>query len=89
MRKIAPCSFCYGTGRLSAREIRFYGKNYAGQVKIRVGAQVICNACKARGPLFTATIITSKIPHTSDPACEEIKDRAIDLWNRHGWVKET
>ena len=88
MRKImdASCPFCAGNAKLSTRIVEFYGRNYYGAAKVKIGAQVICNRCKARGPLFTTTFISDQYPYADNPECDEIKDKAIDLWNRGGWM---
>jgi Lar family restriction alleviation protein len=77
--ELKPCPFCGGEARASKREIKFLGQNYIGQRKLRFGVQCICNRCKARGPLISATIIT-------DNNCwvktEKLKKDAIEAWNR-------
>lgn len=86
MRKVCACHFCDGTAKISTRIVKFYGRNYYGTASVKIGAQVICNSCKARGPLFTVMLRTDQYPYADDPACDEIKDKAIDLWNRRGWM---
>lgn len=51
--KLKPCPFCGGKGHISSREILYLGQNYFGAKKIKMGVQVICGRCKARGGLAT------------------------------------
>ena len=76
------CPFCKGTARLHVRQIRFIGQNYYGNKKIRTGAQVVCNCCKARGPLFTGDVVDPWSRLHVDPVLTWLKDEAIKAWNR-------
>lgn len=75
--ELKPCPFCGGKGRVSGREIRYFGQNDYGAKKIRYGVQVICGRCKARGPLVTETVV---LGYGGDNVLTET-ERAIELWN--------
>lgn len=87
-RKTVPCRYCHGNAKVSTRVMRFYGySDYkCNTAWLKIGAQVICNACKARGPLFSAEINPAKLPYVRNPEVDEIADKAIDIWNRGGWM---
>lgn len=57
MVKLNPCPFCGGKGKISFRDVKFMGQNYRGDKKIKCAAQVICNRCRARGPVYTSVLI--------------------------------
>ena len=81
--ELKPCPFCGGKAKISTRDVRFIGWNAAGgSKKIKCAAQVICNICKARGPVFTAALIN---PY--DRVCQESEaykwmvGEAAEAWN--------
>lgn len=78
------CPFCGKKGKLSYRQIRFIGQNDFGNKKIRIGSQVICNRCKARGPLYCGEVIdpTVRRMHNKQESFLQITQSAIDAWNR-------
>ena len=82
--KLKPCPFCGGNGRLSYRQMRFIGQNYMGDKKIRMGVQVICNRCKARGPLFTGVVINPsvRVEQEMDATFIWMIENAKKAWNR-------
>lgn len=56
--ELGPCPFCGGTARLSSRQLKFIGyrdnRHQGGGSRehiVDMGYQVICNSCRARGPL--------------------------------------
>ena len=52
--ELGRCPFCGGTARLSRREVRFIGwRDVDGRREkiVDYAYQVICNKCRARGPL--------------------------------------
>ena len=57
VHNLEPCPFCKGQAKISLREMRFLGQNGYGDKKIRCAAQLICNRCRARGPVYTANLI--------------------------------
>lgn len=77
------CPFCGGMARVSLRDVRFIGQNDYGDKKIKCAAQVICNKCRARGPVFTAPLIN---PY--DHQCQKsaafvwMVNEAKNGWNR-------
>lgn len=77
------CPFCGNVAKVSLREMRFIGQNYYGDKKIRCAAQVICNKCHARGPVYTATLVN---PY--DYKCQKSEayiwmvNQAKNGWNR-------
>lgn len=75
--KLAACPFCGGSARMSRRQMRYYGTNYLGAKKIRLGVQAICCRCKARGPLYAATVI---VPG-SESHIEWMEARAAAWWS--------
>ena len=80
MAGLKKCPFCKGKATLHTRQIRFIGQNYFGSKKIRMGAQVICNKCKARGPLYTGPVID---PYNRDKpaALKWMIEQAEAAWN--------
>ena len=80
---VNPCPFCGGAAKVSLRCMRFIGRNGRGDKKIKCGAQVICNRCKARGPVYTAALIN---PY--DRICQKsyayqwLLSEAKNGWNR-------
>ena len=76
------CPFCGGNARVSHREIRYYGINYLGEKKKKIAVQVICNRCKARGPVVTETIIDPDA--TGKNVMEIMDDTAVKYWNERG-----
>lgn len=74
-----PCAFCGGKGRVSGREIRYFGRTDYGAKRIRYGVQVICGSCKARGPLVVETIIFG---YGAGKTLVDMKREAIVAWNR-------
>lgn len=81
MDELKPCPFCGGTGHISSREIRYIGQNYYGAKKIRMGMQVICGRCKARGGVITGEVIFASIKEQRE-CLEPLEHRAIEAWNR-------
>ena len=82
MSKLKPCPFCEGKAKLSTRQLRFIGQNYLGDKKIRMGAQVVCNRCHARGSLYMADVINPYNKNLKDAGFDWIKESAIKAWNR-------
>lgn len=84
MDELQPCPFCGGNAKLHIRQIRFVGQNDFGDKKIRCGAQVICNRCKARGPLYTGVVKNPSV--RADKNGSEvyvwITREAAEAWNR-------
>lgn len=82
--ELKPCPFCKGQAKLQTRQMRFIGQNDFGDKKIKVGAQVICNRCKARGPLFTGAVINPYVraEKNGDTAYKWITSEAVSAWNR-------
>ena len=77
------CPFCLGRAKLHTRQLQFKGQNAYGDKKIRMGAQVICNSCKARGPLYTGNCINPGNRYEAkDAVLKSIELQAIDGWNR-------
>lgn len=80
---LKPCPFCGGNAKISLREMKFIGHNDFGSKKIKCGAQVICNRCRARGPLYIAELID---PYDRD--CQKsapyiwMTNEAANDWNR-------
>ena len=79
---LKPCPFCGGKAKLHMRQIRFLGWNGLGDKKIRMGAQVFCNRCFARGALYSADVINPCGPFTDDAGYEWIVEEAQKAWNR-------
>ena len=77
--KLKPCPFCNGKARVSFRDMKFYGQNYNGEKKIKLGAQVICQKCHARGTLYSRVAI---IPNEEKEAKGWLAESAINAWNR-------
>lgn len=81
--ELKPCPFCGGNAKVSLRDMRFIGRNEFGSKKIKCAAQVICNKCRARGPVYTASLIN---PY--DRTCQEsaaykwMVGEAAEAWNR-------
>lgn len=84
MEDLKPCPFCRGNGKLSYRQMRFIGQNYRGDKKIKIGAQVICNRCKARGALYSGVVLDPYVraEKEKDAAFIWITKEAIEAWNR-------
>ena len=79
------CPFCLGGAKLHTRQLRFIGQNCYGSKKIRMGAQVVCSSCRARGPLYTGNCIDpNNRNEAEDAVLRSIKQQAIDGWN-HRW----
>lgn len=78
--ELKPCPFCGGNGHLSEREIRFIGRNFFGSKKIRMGVQVICGRCKARGGVATGTVIYGSLSEQRS-YLEPLREEAIAYWN--------
>ena len=76
------CPFCGGNAKVSHREIRYYGINYLGEKKKKIAVQVICNRCKARGPVVTETVIDPDF--TGKTVVESMNDSAVTYWNERG-----
>ena len=80
MEELKRCPFCGGKAQFSHREMRFFGQNFYGAKKIKFGGQVICNRCKARGPLFTRVILIGT-PSAQD-GFAWLADESEKAWNR-------
>lgn len=79
--ELKPCPFCGGKGHVSMREIRYLGRNEGGK-KIKMGIQVICGRCKARGSLVSAVLIFGVYDPSMVRYIKELKEKAVELWNR-------
>lgn len=84
---LLPCPFCGGKARLRKRQMKFCGyrdNSSCGGGKnehvVDYGFQVICNKCKARGPLFIRGGWTSEEICSGRSVPSEIK-QAVDAWN--------
>ena len=81
-KRLEPCRFCGGGAHLSTRDMKFIGQNELGDKKTKIGAQVICNRCKARGPLYTGIVIN---PYSRSclrsASFQWITEHAIAAWN--------
>ena len=73
------CPFCGSRGRVSIRELEYFGQNEFGSKKIKFASQVICNKCHARGGLAVAIIITAVVGSAEEFG--NLRERAIELWN--------
>lgn len=73
------CPFCGGNAKVSHREIRYYGINYLEEKKKKIAVQVICNRCKARGPVITETVIDPD--NAGKKYMEDLYSAAILFWN--------
>lgn len=82
MDKLKPCPFCNGNAKLQVRQIKFLGQNCFGDKKIRMGAQVICNRCKARGTLYAGNIVNPYDRFSENKAYDWMKESAQKAWNR-------
>lgn len=81
MSELKKCPFCGGKGHMSSREIRFIGQNYFGAKKIKMGVQIICGRCKARGGVVTREVIYAS--HKEQRKClEPLEHDAICAWNK-------
>lgn len=85
--EIKPCPFCGGTARLSSRQLRFsgYRDNYScgggsREHIVDMAYQVICNRCKARGPLFVRRGWTVEEIRDGRSTPSEI-EQAVEAWN--------
>ena len=77
---IRNCPFCKGKAHVSVRQTAFLGyAEWPGNKKIKYAAQVICNKCKARGPVVTDTLITGL---GFWEQLGELQSEAINEWNR-------
>lgn len=85
MSELKPCPFCGGRARLSMRQMGFIGQNYLGDKKIYMGAQVICNRCKARGPLYGGVVV-NPYGEKKDASFEWMTREAEEAWNRRTGV---
>ncbi len=81
MSELKPCPFCGGKGHISSREIRYIGQNYFGAKKIKIGVQIICGRCKARGGLTTGEVIYASHQEQRE-GLEPLENGAIEAWNR-------
>ena len=81
MVDLKRCPFCGGKGHISSREIRYIGQNYFGAKKIKMGVQVICGRCKARGGLTTGEVIYASHQEQRE-GLEPLENGAIEAWNR-------
>ena len=79
MEELKPCPFCGGKAYIRQKGIRFFGQNFKGWKKERRGFYVQCGRCKARGGVFTATVIRS--PNLEDADKEMLQEGATRLWN--------
>lgn len=79
--ELKPCPFCGGKGHLSSREIRYIGQNYFGAKKIKIGVQIICGRCKARGGVATGEVIYASYQEQRK-SIEPLEHTAIEAWNR-------
>lgn len=98
MTELKSCPFCGGKGKVSFKDYRFGGMNYAGDKKISYRVQVICNRCKSRGkPIITKMMINpnpyssewGNCYHGSSEVCIQESEKfrpyvkeAIEAWNR-------
>jgi hypothetical protein len=78
-QQLRTCPFCGGNAKVSHREVRYYGINYLGEKKKKIAVQVICNRCKARGPVVTETVIDPDF--TGKNVKENMVDTAVNAWN--------
>jgi len=81
MAELKSCPFCGGKGHISSREIRYIGRNYFGAKKIKIGVQIICGRCKARGGLATGEVIFASFQEQRK-GFEPLENEAIKAWNR-------
>lgn len=77
--ELKPCPFCGGKAYMRQKGIRFFGQNFKGWKKERRGFYVQCGRCKARGGVFTATVIRS--PNLEDTDKKMLQEGATRLWN--------
>ena len=76
------CPFCGGNGKLSRRQLRFRGQYDTSEKVIRMAVQVICQKCKARGPVVTETVTDPYF--TGKNVMEIMDDIAVTYWNERG-----
>ena len=87
MSELKRCPFCGGKAKASMRQIRFIGQNYLGDKKIYMGAQVICNRCKARGPLYSKAVVNPySVSFEKIHILDTMKKEAEEAWNRRDGV---
>ena len=83
--ELKRCPFCGGTAKLSRRESRFsgwYSDGWAGRKGkiVDFTYQVICNRCKARGPIAVRyDCIKEEVDAGRFDPSERMK--AMELWN--------
>ena len=82
MTDLLPCPFCGGKAKLHTRELRFIGQNDIGDKAVKIGAQVFCNRCKARGPLYRADVVKAYSDRYKDAGFAWICESAQNAWNR-------
>lgn len=82
MSELKPCPFCGGKAKLHTRQLKFIGQNYYGDKKIRMGAQVFCNRCLARGTLYRVDVVNPYSKNLKDAGYDWICDSACESWNR-------
>ena len=79
MEDLKRCPFCGGKAKFSIRQMGYFGHNVFGQKRIKIGGQVICQRCHARGSLFSANVT---IPGNEKQLSTWIKESAENAWNR-------
>ncbi len=87
MSELKPCHFCGGKAKTSMRKVRDIGENERGDKKIQMGAQVICNRCKARGPLYSEAVVNPySVSFEKIHILDTMKKKAEEAWNRRDGV---
>ena len=83
---VFSCPFCRCDARVVLKQLRFLGWNTAGtRKKIRYGAYVTCNRCKARGPIVADNVVFGD--GNERTIMGQIKEKAIKKWDAHFSIK--
>lgn len=98
MDELKPCPFCNGNAKLSAKDHLFGGYNGAGDSRREYIIRIICNKCKARGPVVAtgwvkatyASYKRSELHVSQDDrnAFSSAEDKATNLWNHRTSEKQ-
>ena len=81
MKGLEPCPFCGGEAWIREKTLRLLGRDpITRKFKVRIAMYCYCGKCKARGGVVTGTY--EYVVYFSADEREQLKERAIEAWNR-------
>lgn len=74
------CPFCGGEPHVRTKQLRYYGRNYDGDKKVRLSVYAFCGRCNARSSPVVEDVVLTAGSLRGIPM--DMIEKAFKYWNQ-------